>query len=70
MAVQTFIVTGLTPDNEQAAEDALNSLPGVLYALVDHRHACAEVEFEDDAVTTEAMRRAVEGIGVVMRIAG
>lgn len=70
MAVQKFFVPGLTHDAEAEVERRLRALDGVLYASANHSDACAEVEFEDDAVTTDRLRRTLAELGYDARLAG
>jgi copper chaperone CopZ len=70
MAVQKFFVEGLSRDDEVRVESALKSMPGVIYAAASHSDACAEVEFEDDTVTTAQLKEALGVLGFTSRIAG
>lgn len=70
MAVQKFFVPGLTHEQERDVERKLRSLQGVLYAAANHHDACAEVEFEDDCVTMDELRGALEKLGFDARPAG
>ncbi|MEX2569718.1 MAG: hypothetical protein WD737_00330 [Gemmatimonadota bacterium] len=70
MAIQKFVLRGLSRDDEPEVEQALRSIRGVIYAAASHSDGCAEVEFEDDMVTTDALRQALERIGLEARLAG
>lgn len=70
MAVQKFFVEGLSHDEEERVETRLRSLPGVIYAAANHADRCAEVEFEDDVVSTEEITRELGKLGFTSRIAG
>jgi copper chaperone CopZ len=70
MAVQKLYVRDLAEDDEERVERALRDLRGVLFATASHADRCAEVEFEDDVVTTDAMVRALADLGFEARIAG
>jgi copper chaperone CopZ len=48
----------------------LRALPGVLAAVVSHAAASAEVEFEDDCIDIDEIRRAIAACGYETRIVG
>ena len=70
MSVQKFRVSGLTHEAEGEIERRLRGVEGVLFAAASHRDACAEVEFEDDAVTTDELRGVFRDLGLDASIAG
>jgi copper chaperone CopZ len=70
MAVQKFFVEGLAREDEARVESGLRELAGIIYAAANHADSCAEVEFEDDAVTTHEVREALQRMGFESRIAG
>jgi hypothetical protein len=70
MAIQKFHVRGLTREAERRLEEALVAIDGVLFATASHAEGCAEVEFEDDCVTVDEMRRVMVELGLEARIAG
>ena len=71
MANVKLRVTGMTCGHCQAkVEKALKSLPGVYSAIVDLPDGQAEVDFEDDSVTTEQLVDAVLHAGYGAKVAG
>lgn len=70
MATQKFSVPGVTQSAARALQERLVGIDGVIYAAVSHSDRCAEVEFEDDEVTIDELRRAIGELGVEARITG
>lgn len=71
MANVKLRVTGMTCGHCQATvEQALKSVRGVYSAIVDLQDGEAEVDFNDDAVTTAQLMAAVERVGYTARLAG
>ncbi len=70
MPTQKFRVKGLGHEDEAQVARELRSLRGVLFAAADHSDQCAEVEFEDDAVTPDEIRERIEALGFTAEIAG
>jgi hypothetical protein len=70
LATQKFHIPGLTREDEGRVKAALMRRPGVLYAEVSHADACAEVDFEDDAITTDELREILARLGFAARLAG
>jgi copper chaperone len=64
-------VTGMTCGHCQAkVEQALKGVGGVYSAVVDLQDGEAEVDFNDDAVTTAQLVAAVERAGYTARLGG
>ena len=64
-------VTGMTGSHCQAkVEQALKSVSGVYSAVIDLSDGEAEVDFEDDRVTTDQLVAAVAKAGYGAKIAG
>lgn len=64
-------VTGMTCGHCQAkVEKALKGIPGVYSAIVDLPDGEAEIDFNDDQVTTEQLLGAISQAGYGARIAG
>lgn len=64
-------VTGMTCGHCQAkVEKALRGTAGVYSAVVDLQAGEADVDFEDDSVTTAVLVAAVEKIGYKAKLAG
>jgi copper chaperone len=64
-------VTGMTCGHCQAkVEKALRGTAGVYSAVVDLQLGEAEVDFEDDAATTQHLIAAVERAGYRAKLAG
>ena len=64
-------VTGMTCGHCQAkVEKALRGIAGVYSAIVDLPDGEAEVDFDDDSVTTEQLVAAVTKAGYSAKIAG
>lgn len=71
MANVKLRVTGMTCGHCQAkVEQALKGVSGVYSAIVDLRDGEAEVDFNDDAVTTTQLVAAVERAGYSARLGG
>jgi len=71
MASAKFKVIGMTCGHcRQKVERALKENTGVYSALVDLQDGVAEVDFDDDAVTSQQLIAAVERAGYTARLAG
>lgn len=70
MPTQKFFVKGLRAEDEDAVAERARRLKGVLFALANHQDQCAEVEFEDDCVGTDEIRRALAEQGYDVELAG
>jgi hypothetical protein len=70
MAVQKLFVEGLGHGDESRVESGLRAIHGVLYAAASHADSCAEIEFEDDAVTSAMLQDALRKMGYPSRIVG
>ncbi len=71
MANVKLRVTGMTCGHCQAkVEQALKGVGGVYSAIVDLQDGEAEVDFNDDAVTTAQLVAAVERAGYTARLGG
>jgi copper chaperone CopZ len=71
MATAKLWVDGMTCGHCRAkVERALRGIGGVYTAVVDLRDGEAEVDFNDDAVTTEQLINAVAKAGYEARLAG
>jgi copper chaperone CopZ len=71
MASAKFKVTGMTCGHcQQTVEKALKGVDGVYTAVVDLQEGEAEVDFNDDAVTTHQLVAAVEQAGYGAKLAG
>lgn len=70
MPTQKFWVKGLQHQDETRVVQGARELRGVLFAAANHSDQCAEVEFEDDVVTTEEIRGAIARLGYQVEIAG
>lgn len=71
MANAKLLVTGMTCGHCQAkVEKALKGVAGVYGAVVDLQDGEAEVDFDDDAITTAELIGAVERAGYGARLAG
>jgi copper chaperone len=71
MANVKLRVTGMTCGHCQAkVEKALKGINGVYSAIVDLPDGQAEIDFNDDQVTTEQLLSAVTKAGYVAKIAG
>lgn len=71
MASAKFKVIGMSCGHcRQKVEQALKENAGVYSALVDLQDGVAEVDFDDDAVTSQQLIAAVERAGYTARLAG
>jgi copper chaperone len=71
MANAKLHVTGMTCGHCQAkVEQALKGIAGVYSAVVDLQDGEAEIDFNDDSVTTQQLVAAVEQAGYKARLAG
>jgi copper chaperone len=71
MANVKLRITGMTCGHCQAkVEKALKSVSGVYSAIVDLPDGEAEVDFDDDAVTTDTLMSAVSRAGYGAKLAG
>jgi len=71
MATAKLRVQGMSCGHCQATvEQALTAIGGVYSAVVDLRDGEAEVDFNDDTVTTEQLVDAVVRAGYSARLAG
>jgi copper chaperone CopZ len=71
MATAKLNVTGMHCGHCQAkVQTALQAVQGVYSAIVDWQDGEAEVDFNDDAVTTDALLTAVQQAGYGAKLAG
>jgi copper chaperone len=71
MANAKLHVTGMTCGHCQAkVEQALKGIAGVYSAVVDLQDGEAEIDFNDDSVTTQQLVAAIEQAGYRARLAG
>ena len=71
MANARLRVTGMHCGNCQVkVEKALKAVSGVYSAIVDWQDGCAEVDFDDDAVTSAQLVAAVQLAGYAATLAG
>lgn len=71
MATLKLRVSGMTCGHCQAkVEQALKHASGVYSAVVDLQAGEAEIDFNDDAATTEQLIAAVQQAGYRARVAG
>jgi copper chaperone len=71
MANVKLRITGMTCGHCQAkVEKALKAVSGVYTAIVDLPDGEAEVDFDDDAVTTDTLVAAVSRAGYGAKLAG
>jgi copper chaperone len=71
MANVKLRITGMTCGHCQAkVEKALKAVSGVYTAIVDLPDGEAEVDFDDDAVTTDTLVSAVSRAGYGAKLAG
>ncbi|HZI22764.1 MAG TPA: cation transporter [Gemmatimonadales bacterium] len=71
MATLKLRVSGMTCGHCQAkVEQALKRASGVYSAVVDLQAGEAEIDFNDDAATTEQLIAAVQHAGYGARVAG
>jgi copper chaperone len=71
MASAKYKVTGMSCGHcRQKVERALKGITGVYSAVVDLQDGVAEVDFDDDAVTSQQLVTAVERAGYAARLVG
>ncbi len=71
MATAKLNVTGMHCGHCQAkVEGALKGIQGVYTAIVDLQDGEAEVDFNDDSVTTDQLVAAVQRAGYTAKVAG
>jgi copper chaperone CopZ len=71
MASAKFKVSGMTCHHcQQKVEKALRGVAGVYSAIVDLPDGVAEVDFDDDVVTSTTLVAAVQQAGYAARLAG
>ncbi len=71
MANVKLRVTGMTCGHCQAkVEKALKSLSGVYTAIIDLPDGEAEIDFDDDSVTTDQLIGAITKAGYGAKVAG
>jgi len=71
MANAKLHVTGMTCGHCQTkVEQALKGIAGVYSAVVDLQDGEAEIDFNDDSVTTQHLVAAIENAGYGARLAG
>jgi copper chaperone len=71
MATLKLRVTGMTCTHCQAkVAKALQSTEGVYSAIVDLQAGEAEIDFDDDSVTTQQLVAAVAQVGYGAKLAG
>ena len=71
MANVKLRVTGMTCGHCQAkVEKALKGIAGVYSAVIDLPNGEAEIDFNDDTVTTEQLRAAVAKAGYSAKLMG
>ncbi len=71
MANVKLLVTGMTCGHCQAkVEQALKGVSGVYTAVVDLQDGEAEVDFDDDTITTAQLIGAVQHAGYGAKLAG
>ena len=71
MATLKLRVTGMTCGHcQQKVQQALKQANGVYYAVVDLTYGEAEVDFNDDAATTEQLIAAIAKAGYGAKVAG
>lgn len=71
MANVKLKVTGMSCGHCQATvEQALKGVSGVYFAIVDLEDGEAEVDFNDDAITTAQLVAAVQRAGYAAKLAG
>jgi copper chaperone len=71
MATAKLNVTGMHCGHcQEKVTNALRGVVGVYSAIVDWQDGEAEVDFNDDAVTTERLLAAVQQAGYEARLAG
>jgi len=60
----------LSAEDEKRVEEALRAEPGVLGAVASRQDSCAEIEIEDDEVTTDHLVTVVLTEGFDARLGG
>lgn len=70
MPTLKFWIQGLRHEDEARVAARIRQLPGVFFAVLNHREECAEVDFEDDEVTAGEICAAIESLGYHARLAG
>jgi hypothetical protein len=70
MPTQRLRIPGLRHQDEAELSRRLRAIPGVYYAVLNHLDECAEIDFEDDAVSLAEICRAVRDFGYDADIAG
>jgi len=71
MANVKLRVTGMTCGHCQAkVEKALKSLNGVYTAIIDLPDGEAEIDFDDDSVTTDQLIAAITKVGYGAKVTG
>jgi copper chaperone len=71
MATAKLAVTGMHCGHcQEKVTKALQGVAGVYSAVVDWQDGEAEVDFNDDAVTTDRLLAAVQQAGYVAKLAG
>ena len=71
MANVKLRVTGMTCGHCQAkVEKALKSLNGVYTAIIDLPDGEAEIDFDDDSVTTDQLIAAITRVGYGAKVTG
>lgn len=71
MANVKLKITGMSCGHCQVTvEQALKGVSGVYFAIVDLQDGEAEVDFNDDQVTTTHLMAAVQRAGYVAKLAG
>ncbi len=71
MANVKLLVTGMTCGHCQAkVEQALKGITGVYSAVVDLQDGEAEVDFNDDALTTQQLIAAIQKAGYGAKLGG
>jgi copper chaperone len=69
MTEKTFTVEGMSCGHCKAAvEEELNRLSGVERSNADFERGTVEVAYDEDSVTTEDIRRAVEEAGYTLTV--
>ena len=71
MANTKLHVTGMTCGHcQKKVEQALKGVAGVYSAVVDLQDGEAEIDFNDDAITTQQLAAAIEKAGYGAKLAG
>jgi hypothetical protein len=69
MPTQKFWIENLRHEDEAPLAARLRQLDGVFFAVLNHGDRCAEVDFEDDRVTTREICAVIEAFGYHARLA-